>query len=290
MMQLNLPILDHLDGHQNVLIAGMGGGFDVFAGLPLYFTLRDHGLDAHLASLSFADIAGYFDGEQLTDTLVGVDVDVDRDFDYFPEYGLAQWFMDELNEFIPIWCFHKTGARPLIKNYRRLFEELEIDAIVLVDGGVDSLMRGDEQQPGTIFEDTLSLLAVNTLKQVKTRIVACIGLGAEFEVGYAHLFENIATLTKAGGFLGACALTTDMPVYQQYERALMFVFDQQPTYPSRINASIMSAVRGEYGDYHLLQRTERVEQRISALMSLYWFFDLETVARHNRLIDALATT
>jgi hypothetical protein len=289
-MRLNLPIVDQLQGCENVLIAGMGGGYDVFAGLPLYFELQAQGYEVHLANLSFSDIAGYTDGEQLSETLVGVDVDVDYSFDYFPEYGLAQWFLDELNQFVPVWCFHKTGARPLVQNYRLLVDELGIDAIILVDGGVDSLMRGDEPDPGTLFEDTLSLIAVDALKQVRTRIVACIGMGAEFEVGYAHLFENIAALTKSGGFIGACALTKQMPVYQQYERALLFTFDQQPKYPSRINSAIVSAVRGEYGDYHLLKRTAGNELRISALMPLYWFFDLEAVARRNLLVDALRNT
>ncbi len=38
-MRLNLPILEQLAPCKNVLIAGMGGGFDVFCGLPLYFEL-----------------------------------------------------------------------------------------------------------------------------------------------------------------------------------------------------------------------------------------------------------
>ena len=54
-MQLNLPIMDQLAGSQNVLIAGMGGGFDVFIGLPLYFTLRSMGKQVHLANYSFVD-------------------------------------------------------------------------------------------------------------------------------------------------------------------------------------------------------------------------------------------
>ncbi|MEO1444437.1 MAG: DUF1152 domain-containing protein, partial [Chloroflexota bacterium] len=286
----NLPISEMLHGHKNILIAGMGGGYDVFAGLPIYFELITQGFNVHLANLSFSDIAGYTDGEQLTDTLVGIDAEVDYDFDYFPEYALAQWFMDEFNELKPIWCFHKTGARPLIKNYRKLVDELDIDAIILVDGGVDSLMRGDEPDPGTIFEDTIALIAVNELKHIKTRIVACVGMGAEFEVGYAHLFENIAALTKANAFLGACSLTKQMESYRRYEQALMFVFDQQPQFPSRINSAIISAVRGEYGNYHLLKRTQGNELRISALMGLYWFFDLRGVTQRNKLVNALSLT
>lgn len=289
-MSLNLPIIDQLTNSESILIAGMGGGYDVFSGLPLFFELERLNYDVHLANFSFSDIAGLNDGEQLTDTLVGVTGDIDGIFDYFPEFYLSQWFFEERNDDITIWCFEKTGARPLLKNYQVLVNHLGIDVIILVDGGVDSLMRGDEPEPGTLFEDSLSLLAVHGLDNVPVRISACLGLGIEPEVGYAHLFENIASLTKSGGFKGCCSLVREMPAYQRYEDAVMYVFDQQPHHPSVICSSVVSAVRGEYGDYHLVQRTQGSNLRISGLMPIYWFFDLPTVARHNKLLPHLRLT
>lgn len=289
-MRLNIPILDQIAGSEHILIAGMGGGYDIFSGLPLFFELEALGYDVHLANFSFSDIAGLSDGEQLTDTLVGVSIDVEGDFDYFPEYYLAEWFFNTRNEFVTIWCFEKTGARPLIRNYRALVDHLEIDCIILVDGGVDSLMHGDEPNMGTLFEDTLSLLAVSELNHVSTRIVACLGLGVEYEVGYPHLFENIAQLVKSDGFFGACSLTKQMEAYQQYEEAVLYVFDQQPKHPSVICASVISATRGEYGDYHLVKRTQGNELHISPLMSLFWFFDMMTIAKANKLLPAMALT
>jgi hypothetical protein len=52
-MELNLPILDQLLSCKNLLIAGMSGAFDVFCGLPIYFELKKHGSNAHLANFSF---------------------------------------------------------------------------------------------------------------------------------------------------------------------------------------------------------------------------------------------
>lgn len=43
---------------RRVLIAGAGGGFDVYAGLPLALALRSMGKEVHLANLSFADLYG----------------------------------------------------------------------------------------------------------------------------------------------------------------------------------------------------------------------------------------
>jgi len=289
-MKLNLPVLDLLAPCRSILVAGMGGGFDVLCGLPIFLELEQLGYDVHLANLSFSDIAGLTDGEALTDTLVGVSADLDEVTDYFPEYFLAQWLFDERNDEVTVWCFDKTGARPLVKNYQILAKHLNLDAIILVDGGVDSLMHGDEPQPGTLLEDALSLLAVNELKSLPVRLTACLGLGIEPEVGYAHLFENIAQLTKSGAFKGSCALLKDMPCFQQYEQAAMYIFDQQPDYPSVIASSVISAVRGEYGNYHLIRRTHGSDLRISPLMALYWFFDLPAVAQRNLLLPALRLT
>lgn len=54
-------------------------------------------------------------------------------------------------------------------------KHLGIDGIILIDGGVDSLMRGDEPEPGTMFEDSLSLLAVSDQKNIRVRLIACLG-------------------------------------------------------------------------------------------------------------------
>ncbi len=70
-MQLNLPILDRVATCKNLLIAGMGGGFDLFCGLPIYFELRARGQNVHLANYSFSEIATLKSGHRLTPTLVG---------------------------------------------------------------------------------------------------------------------------------------------------------------------------------------------------------------------------
>ncbi|HLA43290.1 MAG TPA: hypothetical protein VJZ27_07640, partial [Aggregatilineales bacterium] len=55
-MQLNLPILDALSERKHILISGAGGGFDVFAGLPLYHALRERGKNVFLSNYSFSPL------------------------------------------------------------------------------------------------------------------------------------------------------------------------------------------------------------------------------------------
>jgi hypothetical protein len=289
-MRLNLPILDQVAECENLLIAGMGGGFDVFCGLPIYFELQRQGQTAHLASFSFSDIANYEGGMRLTDTLVGVTADYDRVVLYFPELYLAQWFREQRGEEVTIWSFEKTGARPLLDNYRILKEHLSLDGILLIDGGVDALMRGDEAGTGTLIEDATSLFVANELREMPVRLLGCLGFGAERDIAYAHVLENIAALTSAGGFLGVCSLTPQMEVYQYYEEAVAYVQGKEFQEASVINSSILSAVRGHYGDYHLTEKTAGSHLWISPLMPIYWFFDLPVVAERNLYLPQLQHT
>lgn len=50
------PLFAALDQASSILIAGAGGGFDVYAGLPLAIALRDKGAQVHLANLSFSQL------------------------------------------------------------------------------------------------------------------------------------------------------------------------------------------------------------------------------------------
>ncbi|MFN8375522.1 MAG: DUF1152 domain-containing protein [Anaerolineae bacterium] len=293
-MQLNLPIFDKLADSQNILIAGAGGGFDIFSGLPIYFTLREMGKTVHLANYSFTDLrlaAIASEMETLIlDLLAGAKGNVQHPLQYLPEPYLVQWFKQVRGEDVTVWMFANTGGHPLALAYEHLIKRLKIDAIILVDGGVDSLMRGDESGSGTLVEDTLSLSAVRNL-DVPVKILACIGFGTEVEEAVCHYnaLENMADLTKAGAFLGACALTPQMPAFQQFESACRYVWDQPDHHKSHISTRIIPAVRGEFGNYDMYN-LNRGSVFVSPLMGLYWFFDAPTVIKHNLLIDTVAET
>jgi hypothetical protein len=289
-MELNLPILDRLKSCQNLLIAGMGGGFDLFCGLPIYFELLRRGQRAHLANYSFAPAPLLRRREGLTDTLVEVTADVKGPAVAFPELSLTRWFRERRGEEAPIWCFAKTGPRRLRADYRALVDHLGIDGILLVDGGVDSLLRGDETEVGTLIEDATSMVAVNALEHVPLRLIACIGFGAERDMVHAQVFEDIAALAAADGFLGSCSLVRQMEAYQAYEEAVTFVHSVPFQDPSIINASILSAVRGHHGDYHLTQKTKGSRLWISPLMPVYWCFEFAAVVERNLFLAEIMET
>jgi hypothetical protein len=224
----------------------------------------------------------------LTENVVGIRANNSSWYPYFPELFLAQWFRESRQEDITVWCFQKAGVLLLMEAYEALIAHLNIDVLLLVDGGVDSLLRGNESGLGTLLEDSISLCAVNALRTNIPKLMACLGFGAEQDIIYTEVLENIAALTATGDFLGSCALLKQMPCYQAYEQAVSYVHEKQD--PSVINASVVSAVRGEFGNYHLTSKTQGSRLWISPLMMFYWCFTLQAVASRNMLLPQLRYT
>jgi hypothetical protein len=287
MDELRLP--SALESSQSVLVAGAGGGFDVYAGLPLYERLRSLGKKVFLANLSFVSLATT-DAQPLTRGLYAVKPTTTGQDWYFPERSLAQ-FLSRREENVRIYAFQRLGVAPIREGYAHLVQSLGLDAIVLIDGGTDILLRGDEAGLGTPAEDMATLAAVAAMN-VPTRIVACVGFGVDAYHGVCHAnwLENVAAFTAEGAFLGATALVERMPEVRVYVDAVYAADMSTLRQRSIVNGSIVSAIEGRFGDYHRNSRTRGSTLFINPLMSLLWAFDLAAVARRNLYLHRLADT
>ncbi len=197
-------------------------------------------------------------------------------------------FLSQRGENVTIYAFEKLGVAPVREGYAHLVQSLDLDAIVLVDGGTDILLRGDEAGLGAPTEHMASLAAVAAMNG-PTRIVACVGFGVDAYHGvcHAHWLENVAALTAEGAFLGAIALLEGMPEVRAYLDAVNAA-DMVTRQPSIVNGSSVSAIEGHFGDYHRTPRTHTSTLFINPLMALLWSFDLAAVARRN--LDRLTDT
>jgi hypothetical protein len=194
MHYLTLPFFKEVEQVQSILLAGAGGGFDIFCGLPLYFGLRDQGKRVHLANVSFSPLFSAT-GCWLSPALMEVTAATQGNNRYFPEMYLAQWFAAQ-GEHVPIYCFERTGVQPLLAAYQTLIDLLRVDAIILIDGGTDSLMRGDEPGLGTPEEDIASIATVHQLS-LAHKLLLCLGFGIDTFHGVCHTYflEAVAELT-----------------------------------------------------------------------------------------------
>ncbi|WP_425394939.1 DUF1152 domain-containing protein [Aeoliella sp.] len=279
------PLQQRLSNSKRVLVAGAGGGFDIYCGVPLSLALAEQGVEVHLANLSFTRL-----GYAVSPEPVKVTADTEGPSEYFPEKWLAQWFRSRGMQ-QPVYAFHRTGVRPLVEAYRQLVEELKLDAIVLVDGGTDSLMRGDEVGLGTPEEDLASLAAVDA-QDVATKLLVCVGFGVDVFHGVCHaqFLEAVAALTETGGCLGSFSLNKESSHTSAYLEAVEFACRQNPIVASIVNTSIASAIEGKFGDYHRSHRTSGSKLWINPLMSLCWCFDLPAVVRRSLILPHVMDT
>src|ERR1700687_3610039 len=126
MDELRLPSV--VENSQCVLVAGAGGGFDVFAGLPIYERLRLLGKQVFLANLSFVSL-GNTGAKALTRALFEVEASTTGQDFYFPERTLAQ-FLSRRGENVKVFAFEKLGVAPIREGYTHLVQSLGLDAIV----------------------------------------------------------------------------------------------------------------------------------------------------------------
>lgn len=289
---LTLPFFDEIAASKNILVAGAGGGYDIFCGLPLYFGLRAEGKNVSLANLSFSFLPppGAVGADRLSPSVLEVTADTPLFTDYFPEMFLAQWFRQQGEE-VPIYCFERAGVRPLLAGYQALVDHLSLDTVILVDGGTDSLMRGDESGLGTPQEDIASITAVSQL-EIERKLLLCLGFGVDTFHGvcHAHFLEAVAELTQKQGYLGSFSLVDDMPEVKKYREASEAVFDVMAHHVSIVSSSILSALAGHYGNYHATSRTHGSTLWINPIMPVYWCFRLMPVAERVLYLDEMKAT
>lgn len=87
---MQTPFMAALGEARSILIAGCGGGFDVYSGLPLYMHLTGLGKTVHLANLSFTDLRQ--SGCQSIDGKAWIINGKASHLRYFPERHLVEWF------------------------------------------------------------------------------------------------------------------------------------------------------------------------------------------------------
>ncbi|TJZ41602.1 DUF1152 domain-containing protein [Streptomyces piniterrae] len=285
------PFFARLRSARRVLVAGAGGGFDIYAGLPLALSLMDQGKDVHLANLSFSHLHGLDPGVWVAEDVAALTPRTVGHDPYAPELTLARW-LDGQGLPSTVHAFPLTGVRPLRAAYRALIEHLGgVDAVVLVDGGTDILLRGDESGLGTPEEDMASLAAVSGL-EVPVRLVASIGFGVDAHHGvrHAHVLENMAALEADGAALGCFSVPRTSREGELFLDAVAHAQAATPARPSIVNGSIAAAMRGEFGDVHFTERTRDSELFINPLMSVYFAFELDGLVRRSLYLDQIEDT
>ncbi|GAA4954557.1 DUF1152 domain-containing protein [Actinoplanes utahensis] len=284
------PLFAALEPARRVLIAGAGGGFDVYAGLPLALALWDQGVQVHLANLSFSELELVDHECWVTEQVVEVTPASKSPDWYFPEHALARWLAaHDLPS--TVYAFPPLGVQTLRDGYRYLIDRHDIEAIVLVDGGTDILMRGDENSLGTPVEDMTSVGAVAGI-DLPIKLVTSLGFGIDAYHGVNHVqvLENLAALDREGGYLGALSIPGGSREAELYRDAVAHAAAATPERPSIVNGQIAAATSGQFGDVQFTRRTAGSPLFVNPLMAVYFTVDLDKLAARCLYLDRIENT
>lgn len=301
----------------NVLIVGVGGGFDFVHSMLLLADLKRRGKKVTFASFSFGDPRNYsgdvfWANGKFADASASATT-APRSFeqpmvvkridathttlsgDYAPELHLCSFLDQEWPEAAPhsIYALYARAwtIDGLAKFYEHLVSAHSIDLIIGFDGGTDSLVVGDESGLGDPIEDAVTV-AVMARLPVAHKLLLTVGFGCDRfnHVSDASSLRAVAELTALGGFLGAVTIDKDGEPFGAYRRALDHIYARQ-TFRSVLAGATCTAVAGEaFGFAVPAEIQRRVFQSQSSglyiwpLMALIWAFDPDVVARRSKII------
>ncbi len=276
---------------KTVLLCGCGGGFDFVHSLTIFPELQRLGKTVVIGSYSFGDPRKITGAPEVFNEAGAIAKRVTAasipDEHYGPEVHVCSFLDLRYPSSSPhfVYAYYaRAFTVPLLKQlYRQFVTSHSVDAIVLVDGGSDSIMAGDEEGLGDPIEDAVSVTTVASLKEVKVRVLISIGLGTDRfnQVSDAASLRAIAELTKAGGFLGAVSLEPTGVGSLFYRDCLAYIYQRQG-FRSVLAGTINAAVEGWFGRQEvppmLRDRVRSGQLFLWPLMAVLWGFDVETVA------------
>jgi len=265
---MNIPQTP-LDDAQNILLIGLGGGFDVFTGLPFIFHWPDKNfiITNHSTSQEFV--------VQPTTT------------ENYPEGMIA-----DIQNISAKYTIGRHGPKLVKSALDQILQTHQIDVILGVDGGVDSLAQGDEEDYGTVLEDFVTLAALSDIEIPK--VACCAGFGCETEenMNFYRVLENMSDLAFSNKFYGSFSLTQEMREFQLYVRECKNAWADGRR-KSHIQTKIISAAIGGFGGSNCFSDVDpRVAEStgkcfISLLSSIFWMFDLDAVIENNLAIQTM---
>ncbi|MCX7746923.1 MAG: DUF1152 domain-containing protein [Clostridia bacterium] len=267
----------------NILLAGAGGGFDFLCALPLALKLMNEGHNVFFANYSFTSLLKVGNSLWVSDEILEVTYEsFIEDTEYFPELYLSKWFKEVKGINMPIYCFPRIGVRPLLRAYDFLKAHLKIDEVLIVDGGVDGIFRGDEYDLGTPSMDSISIIAAS-LSSIEKKYYIFTAFGSEGvnkEVSHGEALERVSGLIKNDKFYGVSSLLKNTAIGKTFLDAVYYIFERMPSkHHSNIVGSIVKAMEGSFGDTAVNEKTAANPIWVSAFTNMFWYFELEAVAK-----------
>lgn len=157
------------------------------------------------------------------------------------------------------------GVQGIVEGLRSYTKKKDIDLIIHVDCGSDSLYDGKIGSVETPLHDYLMMAAVSEVDTPS--IHALTGYGLDGEMSMDALDKTVAKLMQESAYIGAHGITQND--LRDLEIANEYVEDP-------INSLVIPAARGEHTDKRVFDR----QIKVGPLAATILLFDLDSVVNH----------
>ena len=227
MLNIPLSVNKKLDSAKSILIVGAGGDQNILCGIPLYYTFLKQGKNVHLANLTHTDLKNihqHADPIVLEPNVLGANSIIKLPSQNYVEGYLSQFFKETLNQDKIVWMLNKTNVQDLKKAFEKLIAHLEVDAIVLVDGGIDSIMTGNEGREiltKNFVDTTLILAVIQQMEEIQNNcFFVCLNENLIDQMVINNILSNISV---QGGFFGGSYMVNYMSSYKLMKSAYSYL-------------------------------------------------------------------
>jgi len=286
-----LPSLEDLiRSSSRALVIGVGGGGDVVGALATARFLEFGGLEFLLGGLSWE--------RSVIDPLPGPrSVSEVRDVRVLHEYAwlangqtrtltgvrFAETGMAEISGREVLLVDINGGVKGVVDGLKTALRELKADLLVGVDVGGDSLAQGGEPGLRSPLADSIMLAAYAELERLGQRTLwGVFGYGSDGELTVEEIEGALNRLAKAGGLLGAWALTHKIAA--ELERVVQLV-------PTEASAVPVRCFQGAWGETKIRQDQRSV--KLTPLATLTFFLSprilFDTLSRPARAVSLSAS-
>jgi hypothetical protein len=263
------PSLEDLIGSSSrSLVIGIGGGGDVAGALATARFLEFCGLEFVLGGLSWERrVFDPLPGPRMLSEVDNVRVlnqyawmangdSQTKGGVYFAESRMAAFLAKEV-----LLVDISGGVKGVVAGLERAIEELNIDLLVGIDVGGDSLAKGAEPGLRSPLADSIMLAAFVELDKRGYRTLwGVFGYGSDGELTVDEIEAALSSLAGAGGLLGAWSLTPKTAA--ELEAAIK-------TVPTEASAIPVQGFRGVSGESEIRDGSRRV--KLTPLTALTFF-------------------
>lgn len=266
------------------LVFGIGGGGDVVGAIPTARLLEEQGVETYVGGLAWERIVndpvpGPRDIDQLENVhkvsnavALGDSRSQTTDGIEFAETKVSRVLERDV-ALLDI----TGGVTGLRDGLSKACDELEIDLVIGTDSGGDVLATGEEDGIVSPLADGVVLAALAQLN-----VPTCLGMfgyGSDGELTRQELHENIGSIAKDGGLLGAWGLTSN--IGDELERVLEVVNTDASRLPVRVS-------RGDVVEHPI--RGGKRSVQLTPASTVTFYFDPKTVRDHSRLAEIVEDT